>query len=97
MEAQNVCSTNNPEKSFRENRLNQLEQVFTWFLSWHRCKMTSWCFKVEEDGNEKCVFLIIDDVEQGKVDEIEDKGDSLLVSIFRKIDLNWISPVETAM
>ena len=97
MEEQNVCGTNNPEKSFRENRLNQLEQVFTWFLSWHRCKMTSWCFKVEEDGNKECVFLIIDDVEQGKVDEIEDEGDSLLVSIFRKIELNWISPVETAL
>ena len=46
--------------------------------------MTSWCFEVEEEENEKCLFLIINDIEQGKVDEVENEEDNLLVASFGK-------------
>lgn len=61
--------------------------------------MTLWWFEVEEDRNEKCVFLIIDDVDRGKVDEIEDEGDSLSEN-WTELDqsrgngtVNWFEPI----
>ena len=51
--------------------------------------MTSCCFEVEEEENEKCLFFIINDIEQGKVDEVENEEDNLSVCIYRNIELNW--------